>query len=216
MGGWLTTLSCCLVLQQPLRAAESALSEAALASSTNSSSAKIVRIGIAAGTWGGVNRNDATAAIAAWAKVIMQQRGMTVSVDTRLFDSEREMTEALQHGSLDAVSMPSHQFLGLDPQLQPELVYLAVRDRTFTERYVLVVHRSSGISDVRGLRQTKLALHEQPAGMQLLNIFQCDQMVRQPLSCFDSTRKLLAEYSRATALNHEPPSRSAIAQRAKP
>lgn len=322
---WTTALMIWLILHQPLRASEASAPALPATGSTNTSGADLVRIGIAAGTWGGVNRNDATAAIAAWAKVIMQQRGMTVSVDTRLFDTEKDMAEALRSGSLDAVSMLTQQFLSLDPTLQPSSVYVAVRNHSFTERYVLIVHRGSGINDVRGLRQTALALqsnaraslavhwlevllekaatepataffkrvmrienpskavlqvyfhqaeagvvttnvyalagelnpqihkelqviavspevvpsvfyfwpgrasqareqleptvltlHEHPAGVQVLNIFQCDQMIRRPLSAFDGTREMLAAYQRTIQHRHEPIPRPTIPERAGP
>ncbi|MBI5385421.1 MAG: PhnD/SsuA/transferrin family substrate-binding protein [Verrucomicrobia bacterium] len=267
--------------------------------------ADMVRIGIAPGTWGSINRNDASAAITAWAKVIMRQRGMTLSVETTLFEADEDMTRALRGGRVDAVSMLAHQFLRLDPQLQPDYVYLAARQEAFTERYVLLVHRAAGIGDLSGLRGGRLllaknaraslgpfwldtllgrqslgsaeaffksmtrldspskvvlqvffrqaeaclittnvfqlagelnpqlhkelrvlavspevvpalfcfrpghasrarellepaifTLHESLAGQQVLAVFQCEQMVKRPLSCFGSTRELLAEYDR--------------------
>jgi len=46
-----------------------------------------------------------------------------------------------------------------------------------------------------------LALHESPAGQQVLTVFQCDKMVKLPVSCLDATRELLAEHDRLQKLS---------------
>ena len=283
----------------------------------------VVRIGIAAGTWGGVNRNDATAAISAWARIIMKQRGMALEVETRLFESDEEMVRDLRSGRVDAVSMLTHQFLALEPQLQPDAVFLATRNHSITEQYVLLVHRSSGIGDLSGLRGGRLllqsnartslapcwletllargslgaaegffksltriekpskmvmqvffrqaeaclvtsnvfelagelnpqirqelrvlavspevipslfyfrpghtsrareelepailALHERPAGQQVLTVFQGEQMVKRPIACFARTRELLAEYDRLKETPSNGERHAALAEKA--
>jgi ABC-type phosphate/phosphonate transport system substrate-binding protein len=266
---------------------------------------EVVRIGIAPGTWSGVNRNDATAAITAWAKLVMKQHGAALQVDTKLFESDDEMGAALRCGHVDAVSMLAHQFLALEPALRTESVFLAVKNHSVAERYVLLVHRDGGIEDLSGLRGGRLllekdarsslapqwletllargslapaaeffknmtrvekpskavlqvffrqaeaclvvsnvfalagelnpqlhkqlrvlavspevvpslfyfrpghasnvraemepailSLHETVPGQQVLTVFQCEQMVKRPISCFDSTRELLATHER--------------------
>jgi phosphonate transport system substrate-binding protein len=119
---------------------------------------ELVRIGIAPGTWAGVNRSDATAAIRAWAKIIMEQRGASVEVETTLFDTSEAMSRALGDGRVDAVSMLTDQFLALPPAFQSETVFCTSQQDVFTERYVLLVHRASGIGTLNGLLGRKLVL----------------------------------------------------------
>jgi ABC-type phosphate/phosphonate transport system substrate-binding protein len=266
---------------------------------------KLVRIGISQGTWSGVNRNDAIAAITAWAKTILGQRGIQVDVETRFFESTQDMAGSLKNGQIEAATMFTDEFLDLEPKIKPEAVFLAVKNKSSTEQYVILVHRSSGINDVRDLQGRKIllhksprtslapqwletllasrsmaladevsrnlskvesaskavlqvffqkadacvvtsnvfemvselnpqvrrelrvlasspdvlptlfcfragytsdikdrleaaivALHNTPAGQQILTVFQCDSMEKQPISCLEGTRRMLAEYDR--------------------
>ncbi len=116
----------------------------------------LVRIGIAPGTWSGINRNDASAAISAWAKAIMKEHGNHLEVRTRLFESDEDLNEALQNGQVDAVTLLAQQFLALKPELQPDSVFLAVRNHEVTERYVLLVNRDDGLKDLKSLRGGRL------------------------------------------------------------
>lgn len=111
-----------------------------------------IRIGISPGTWGGVNRADATAAIRAWARIIMQQRGVALEVDTTLYESSAEMQAELAAGRVDAMSLLTDQFFDLETSLRPETVYFTSRSGSPTERYVVLVHRGSGIETLEGLK----------------------------------------------------------------
>ena len=123
---------------------------------------RLVRIGISQGMWSGVNRNDAIAAITAWAKTILKQRGISGNAETRFFESTQDMVNALKSGQVEATSMFTHEFLTLDASVKPDMVFLAAKNKSFTERYVILVHRSSGIDDVLGLRGRHVVLHKSP------------------------------------------------------
>jgi ABC-type phosphate/phosphonate transport system substrate-binding protein len=268
-------------------------------------SPRLVRIGISQGTWWGVNRNDANAAITAWGKAILKQRGILVDVETKILENSQDMVDSLKNDQIEAASMLTNEFLALDPKIRPDTVFLGVKNKSVTEQYVILVHRNSGISDVRDLRGRKvvlhqsprtslapqwletllegrsrglaaevsstttsvenaskavlgvffrqadacvvtsnvfdtaselnpqlrkelrvlasspeviptlfcfrasyssdikdvleaaiLAVHETPAGQQILTVFQCDSMVKQPISCLEGTRRILLEYER--------------------
>ena len=116
----------------------------------------LVRVAIGPGTWGGVNRNDASAAISVWAKAIMQQRGSSLNVQIRMFDTPDALGDALKHGEVDGVSMLTDQFLALDPKLLSDTVYLVTKDHAATENYILLAHRDTGIAAVAGLAGRKL------------------------------------------------------------
>jgi hypothetical protein len=123
---------------------------------------ELVRIGISQGTWWGVNRNDAKAAITAWAKTILIQHGIRVDVETKIFEGTRDMADALKNGEIEATSILTDEFLALDPKIKPETIFLAVKNNSLTEKYVILVHRSSGIGDVHDLPGRKVLLHKSP------------------------------------------------------
>ncbi len=131
---------------------------AADANQTNPPAPVVIHIGIAPGTWSGVNPNDGKAAISVWAKTILEQSQINAAVDTQLFETPEEMHQALKNGSIDAVSMLTDQFLTLDPELQPAEVFLATKDHLMTEQYVLLVQCDGGINQVAGLAGRKLVL----------------------------------------------------------
>ena len=118
----------------------------------------LVRIGIAPGTWGGVNRDDAQAAIKAWTKTIMRQRAIPLEVETTLYESETEITAALKGAGVDAVSMLSSQFLALEPELRPGSVFLSSRKGRFTEQYVLLARRYHDLAQEAVPQERKLLL----------------------------------------------------------
>jgi ABC-type phosphate/phosphonate transport system substrate-binding protein len=115
-------------------------------------------IGISPGSWQGLNRNDASAAIATWAKTILRQRGTTLEVKIELFDSDEALAAALRRKEIDAVSMLPGQFVAVEREIQPDAVFATVKNGSVTERYVLLVHRRSGIGDLAGLRGRKLMM----------------------------------------------------------
>ena len=121
---------------------------------------QLLRIGISHGTWGGVNRNDANAAITAWAKTILKQRGISVEVETKILESTQETANALKSGQVEAASMTTDEFLALDPKVKPDNVFLGVKNKSSTEQYLILVHRNSGIGDVRDLRGREVLVHE--------------------------------------------------------
>jgi len=116
----------------------------------------LVRVAIGPGTWVGVNRNDASAAISVWAKAIMQQRGSSLNVQIRMFDTPEALGDALKRGEVDGVSMLTDQFLTLDPAQLSDTVYLVTRDHAFSENYVLLTHQGTGVEAVGGLAGRKL------------------------------------------------------------
>jgi ABC-type phosphate/phosphonate transport system substrate-binding protein len=119
-----------------------------------------IHIALSKGSFTGLNHNDMLAAIHTWAKVILKQRGIAVEVQTSIADRPEELAEALRSGQTDAAAMPTDEFLGL--KAKPEFIYLSTKNHSFTEQYVILVHRNSGIAGVGDLRGRKLLLHNSP------------------------------------------------------
>ena len=120
-----------------------------------------IRIALSSGSFTGLNHNDVLAAIKTWARVILKQRGVTTAVETRIYDRPEELAETLKSGQADAASMSTPEFL--TSNLKPESVYLSTRKNSFTEKYVILVHRNSGIASANDLRGNKqLLLYDSP------------------------------------------------------
>jgi ABC-type phosphate/phosphonate transport system substrate-binding protein len=117
-----------------------------------------LQIGIAPGTWQGLNRNDASAALATWAKAFVRQQKGTLEVGTELFGSKDELNDALHQRRVGAASMLTDQFIALESEFHPDAVFVTTRNQTFTEQYVLLVRRNSGIADCAGLRGRTLVM----------------------------------------------------------
>jgi phosphonate transport system substrate-binding protein len=117
-----------------------------------------VRVGVASGTWSDVNADDAKAAITSWTKSILDQRHLAVDVQFQMFESRKAARDALISGRVEAVSMLAADFLLLEPELQPDEVFLGAKKNVHTERYLLLARLDSGIEDVAGLAGKKLAL----------------------------------------------------------
>jgi len=118
------------------------------------------RIALSSGTFVEVNHNDAQAAVMAWAKTILNQRGIVTQVETRIFKKIEELAEALKNRQADAAAMLAEEFMRM--AAKPDAVFLSTRNNSFTERYVLLVHRSGGIDAVDQLLGRKLLLHNNP------------------------------------------------------
>lgn len=118
----------------------------------------VIRLGVTSGCWKGLNRNDAAAAISSWARSVLSQRGRELKVETRLYDSFTELTRALEREEVDGLSVLTGELLSLDPGLRPDLVFLAEKHKSTTERYVVVVRQDSGIQGLGGMRGRRLVL----------------------------------------------------------
>jgi phosphonate transport system substrate-binding protein len=90
--------------------------------------------------------------------MVFQQRNLPLDAQTRLFETPEVLLDALKHGEVDAVSMLTDQFLGLEPALQPEAVFISTKNREPAERYVLLVHRTSSLTNVSRLPARSLLL----------------------------------------------------------
>ena len=148
-----------------------------------SSQASVIRIGIGPGIWLGVNHNDATAAIRAWTKAILNLGEKSPDVETQVFETPAALGDALKRGQIDAATLLTGHFLGLPPEVQPDAVFLGTKGHAFTEHYVLLVHRDAGISEVAGLAGRKL-------------VFQANARTSLALPWFDA---LLARHSLGSA-----------------
>jgi ABC-type phosphate/phosphonate transport system substrate-binding protein len=123
-------------------------------------SSDVVRLGVAQGMWSGVNANDAQAAIQGWTQTILKQRGNEAKVETRIYPEVEALAAALRTGAVDGASIQSERFLALDPKLRSKNVYVALKQGSFSDQYVVLVHRASGLTNVAALRGRKIVVHQ--------------------------------------------------------
>ncbi len=119
-----------------------------------------VHIALSGGTFVEVNPNDAQAAVKAWGQTILKQRGIVTEVETMVFQKTEALVEALKNRQADAAAMLAEEFIRMEAK--PDAVFLSSRNNSFTERYVLLVHRHSGIDAVDKLLGHQLVLHHNP------------------------------------------------------
>jgi ABC-type phosphate/phosphonate transport system substrate-binding protein len=100
-------------------------------------------------------------------------------------------------GQSDACLVTTNSFAvacELNPQLNRDLEILAVSPPVIPAFFFF---RPGCRAETRALLEPALLdLHTKPAGEQVLTVFQCVRMEKQPLSAFDPTRRLLLEYHR--------------------
>ncbi len=119
------------------------------------------RIGISYSSFGTVSRNDASAALKAWAVTVARERKLGLKIQVEVFEHESELRHELETAGLDAASMTAEEFI--DSGFAPDYLFVTAKSSGFGERFAVVVHRSSAISDLAGLRGRKLARHQSPA-----------------------------------------------------
>jgi ABC-type phosphate/phosphonate transport system substrate-binding protein len=119
------------------------------------------RLGISHASFGTASRNDATAALKAWVASVSKERGLKLDVQVEVFEDEGQLRQALSGRLVDALTMTTAEFV--HSEQKPEAIILPVKGGAFTEQYVLVARRDSGLDDVPALKGRKLVRHNGPA-----------------------------------------------------
>jgi phosphonate transport system substrate-binding protein len=119
-----------------------------------------LRFAFSVGVLGEVNPNDAKASIIAWGKALMGSRTIAADIQPSIFDRIEDLFGALQNGQLDGAAMMMDEFQARPAALEPEAVYLSMKNGKATEQYVLLVHRSSGISNLAGLKGRNIEIQK--------------------------------------------------------
>lgn len=154
MAGWVRTgLAACFFLVCMSAVVESA------GNGAGQRDGDLVRIAVSPSSWLGVRQNDAVAALKAWAKAVLGECGIAAEVDARFFENSQDMIASLSNCQVDAMSMVTDELLALDPKIRPDRVFISVKNKSFTERYVILVRRNSGIEDVPDLAGRSVLLH---------------------------------------------------------
>jgi hypothetical protein len=115
------------------------------------------RVGISYASFTPVGRNDASAAMKAWAQSVIKEQQITMAVTTEIIDDVNTLKEKIAKKELEGASMSTVEFIQLDKK--PEFVYLVSKQGLFTEKYVLLTHSGSGISKLEDLKGKRFTRH---------------------------------------------------------
>ena len=102
-----------------------------------------------------VNEDDAKAILRAYAKQVIESRGLVADANPVVFTSHAELIELLRSGAVDLVSMETQEFLALGGHLVTGPLLISLIDGSDCEEYVLLVRADSGVnglSDLKGRR----------------------------------------------------------------
>ena len=118
----------------------------------------VFHIGFSAATFGEVNENDAIAAVRIWAQQLAKEREIAADPQPKILHGIAEITAALTNKAVDCLDLTADEYYALRGLVAMEGCVVAVKGRSITEEYVLLVHRASGLERLSDLRGHKLAL----------------------------------------------------------
>jgi phosphonate transport system substrate-binding protein len=109
-----------------------------------------------------VNVDDARAAMKVWMLAVARERDIPIDPEPKIYESLEEMARTLQSGLLEGFAGTAEECWRLSKQIKFDRMAVAINANRMTEEYVLLVHRESGIADVRELRGRRLLLLRNP------------------------------------------------------
>lgn len=122
----------------------------------------VLRVGFSANMFVDVNKNDAKAALKAWAQVVASESGIPMEPEPSLLENTEAVTLAIRRNLIDAVALTTDQYWALLKEFEPSIFITTINDGRITEEYVLLVHRASGIDRIGDLRGRRLAVAQNP------------------------------------------------------
>lgn len=114
---------------------------------------EVFRVGFTIRAFGGVNENDAMAAVRAWAQAFVTERKIQAITEPAVYRNLSEIEEALSGGSVDAITMTIVEYAKMKSLVADDAVICGVISGSITEEYLLLVNRKSNIrklSDLKG------------------------------------------------------------------
>jgi ABC-type phosphate/phosphonate transport system substrate-binding protein len=103
-----------------------------------------------------VNENDVKAAMKVWAQVLSRERGIPVDTEPSVLNGVEAIAHAVRSKLVDAVALTTDEYWILNKEIQSSIFIAGIQDGSITEEYVLLVHRDSGIENLRDLRGRRL------------------------------------------------------------
>ncbi len=135
----------------------------AAAQTSNAPPGETLCIGLSSHTVGRLNPNDYMASVKSWAALVGREKGLRIQARAEVFDVDDHFRSTGHLEQLDAYSLTVEDLMFLG--LQPESIFLVHQGDGFYIHYALIVHRDSGITDLEGLRGSRMII---PEGHQMI------------------------------------------------
>lgn len=124
---------------------------------TQSVEGKVFRIGVSAAGFEEINRNDAAAALKAWAATVGKKKQIEGLLDVSLLPgSKKDLHKALSDDSLDGLSVTVAEYMDLG--LEAKEVFIPIREQGPEVRYAVIVRNDGEISEPCDLMGSNLVL----------------------------------------------------------
>jgi hypothetical protein len=120
------------------------------------------RIGFSAASFADVNQNDASAAVKVWARNLASERHIAADPQPRILKNLDTVRSALTNRLVDAINLTSHEYFHLRDVVALDNFVIPVKAGSFTEEYLLLVHRESDITTPADLKGRTLSLLKSP------------------------------------------------------
>ncbi len=116
----------------------------------------IIHVGYLKDLFSDVDIRDAQVAIELWIGQVSEEMRLPVLTETVFFDDVPAVVKAIKAGDIDVVPLPPLDFLEIRDTVALEPLAVGVSGGTVTDEYVILVHRSRGISALKQLKDMKL------------------------------------------------------------
>lgn len=136
-----------------------ALAIATLALAAAAKPPDLFRLGFSTAVLTGFNDNDAKASLRALTATMARERAIRADPEPLLLDGANAVTTALATAEIDAVATTLDEYWALEDRTILVRFLLGTTDGDPSERYVVVVRRDSGLTNLRDLRGRSLTLH---------------------------------------------------------
>ena len=122
----------------------------------------VFRVGFSSMMFSDVNKNDAKAALKAWAQTVAGERGIETDPDPSILTGLDELTSALRNKQVDMVALLAEEYRALNAAVPLAPLFFAYLNGKVEEVVVLLAHRDSGIERVEDLKGLRLITHSNP------------------------------------------------------
>ena len=122
----------------------------------------VFRIGFSSMMFSDVNKNDAKAAVKAWAQTVARERGIETDPDPSILTGMDELAAALRSKQVDMVALLAEEYRALNAAVPLAPLFVAYLNGKVEEELVLLAHRDSGIESVEDLKERRLIIHRNP------------------------------------------------------
>jgi len=123
-----------------------------------------VKFGFTKSMFVDLNAADTRAAVKSYAMLLASNNDLTISDSPGILDGAEAVQESFAKGTADIISLTTIEFLALPEGATHPRIICASMGGTFTEQYVLLVHKDSGIQSISDLKNRRLLIYSSLRG----------------------------------------------------